>query len=118
EQCQHEELLSPLPAKHAPRPADERAPGGDSATLRAASQFAPVSERGHHRSAVARSDSGPGGATVWSTTWPSRRKTTRSAHDASCASWVTTTPPTPLCVAARRRRMTASPLTESRAPAG
>ena len=59
----------------------------------------------------------PGGATVWSTTCLSRRNTTRSAQaqvrlvgdddtrDAAMA-------------AARRRRMTASPLTESRAPVG
>ena len=42
------------------------------------------------------SASGLGGGTVWSTTRPSRRKTTRSAHEASWASWVTTTAATPL----------------------
>ena len=41
------------------------------------------------------SDSGPAAGAVWSTIRPSRRKTTRSAQEASCASWVTTTPATP-----------------------
>ena len=39
-----------------------------------------------------RRTSGPGAGAVWSITRPSRRNTTRSAHAASCASWVTTTP--------------------------
>ena len=46
---------------------------------------------GHARGAEpgVSSDSGPGAGAVWSTMRPSRRNTTRSAHDASCASWVT-----------------------------
>ena len=55
---------------------------------------------------------------VWSVTRPSRRKTTRSAHEASWASWVTTTAATPRLHAAWMRRMTASPLAESSAPDG
>ena len=110
-------LLAPLAAENAPRPADHCSSGGNAAISRPA-QHGSVSECGHRRSPAASSDSGPGGATVWSTTWPSRRKTTRSAQDARCASWVTTTPATPRCVAARSRRMTASPFTESRAPVG
>ncbi len=50
---------------------------------------------GSARGARRASDSGLGGGTVWSTIRPSRMKTTRSAHDASCASWVTTTAATP-----------------------
>ncbi len=42
----------------------------------------------------------------------------RSAHDASCASWVTTTPATAPWHAVRIRRITASVLTESSAPDG
>ena len=80
-----QDLLAPLAAEHAPGPANDRAAGGNAAVLRPA-QRRPVSERRHRRSAAARSDSGPGGATVWSMTWPSRRKTTRSAHEARCAS--------------------------------
>ena len=49
---------------------------------------------------------------------PSRRKTTRSAHEASCASWVTTTPATPRLHAVRTSRITASPFSESSAPDG
>ena len=49
---------------------------------------------------------------------PSRRKTTRSAHEASWASWVTTTAAMPRWQAARIRRMTASALVESSAPDG
>src|SRR5262249_33427383 len=117
EQRDDQQLLTPLAAEHAPPPADDRAAGGDTAVPWPA-QSRCVSERRHDRSPAASSDSGPGGATVWSTTRPSRRKATRSAHDASCASWVTTTPATPRCVAARTRRITASPLTESSAPVG
>src|SRR5918994_1263363 len=113
----HEDLLAPLAAEHPPGPVDEGAARGDAAVRRPSKRF-PVSERRHRRSPAARRDSGPGGATVWSTTWPSRRKTTRSAHEASCASCVTTTPATPRLVAARSSRMTASPFTESRAPVG
>jgi hypothetical protein len=47
-----------------------------------------------------------GGGAVWSMTRPSRRNTTRSAHEASCASWVTTTAATPACT---RRAPGASP---------
>jgi len=50
---------------------------------------------GHGVGPGARSDSGCGSGFVWSTTRPSCRNTTRSAHDASCASCVTTTPATP-----------------------
>ena len=66
----------------------------------------------------ARRDSGLGGGTVWSTTRPSRMNTTLSAQEASCASWVTTTADTPRLHAAKIRRMTASPFSESRAPEG
>ena len=66
----------------------------------------------------ASSDSGPAGGSVWSTTRPSRRNITRSAHEASCASWVTTTAATPRRQAASIRRITASPLAESSAPDG
>jgi hypothetical protein len=62
--------------------------------------------------------SGLSTGSVWSTTLPSRRKTTRSAHEASWASWVTTTAAMPRRQAARIRRMTASALVESSAPEG
>src|ERR687897_3631837 len=117
EERYHEDLLAPFAAKQPPGPVDEGAARGDAAVRRPSKRF-PVSERRHRRSPAARRDSGPGGATVWSTTWPSRRKTTRSAHEASCASCVTTTPATPRLVAARSSRMTASPFTESSAPVG
>ena len=94
EERHHQHLLPPLAAEHAPRPADDRSAGGDAAVARASPRRV-VSERRHRRSPAASSDSGPGGATVWSTTRPSRRNTTRSAQDARCASWVTTTPATP-----------------------
>src|SRR5262249_4048570 len=117
EERQQQELLPPLAAEQAPRPPNDRAPGRDSAGSLPAQGVRPGGGV-HRRSPAASSDSGPGGAVVWSTTRPSRRKTTRSAHDARCASWVTTTPATPRCVAARSRRMTASPFIESSAPVG
>ena len=61
EERQHEELLPPLAAEHAPGPADDRAAGGDAAVARSA-QRRPVSERRHRRSPAASSDSGPAGA--------------------------------------------------------
>src|SRR5215211_6449101 len=117
EESDHQDLLAPLAAEHAPGPPDDRAARGNAAVSRPRPRQA-VSDRRHRRAPAARSDSAPGGATVWSTTWPSRRKTTRSAHEARCASWVTTTPATPRRVAARSSRMTVSPFTESSAPVG
>ena len=66
----------------------------------------------------ARNASGLSSGSVWSTMLPSRRKTTRSAHEASWASWVTTTAAMPRWQAARIRRMTDSALVESSAPEG
>ena len=77
-----------------------------------------IERRGHECGAGWSNDSGLGGDMVWSTTRPSRRKTTRSAHEASCASWVTTTAATPRLQAPRIIRITASPLVESSAPEG
>ena len=56
--------------------------------------------RAHWPGPCVSSDSGPGTGSVWSVTRPSRRNTTRSAHEASCASWVTTTAATPRLQAA------------------
>ena len=82
---QHDQLLAPFAAEHPPRPPDDCAASGDAAIPRAG-QRRPVRKGRHRRSPAARSDSGPAGADVWSTTWPSRRKTTRSAQEANCAS--------------------------------
>ena len=49
---------------------------------------------------------------------PSRRKTTRSAHAACRASWVTSRPATPSSQRSRRTRSTSSPVWLSRAPVG
>ena len=61
----------------------------------------------------------PEPAAVWSTSRPSRRNTTRSAHDASWASWVTTTP-ADATLARRADQPHHAPRrsTESRAPVG
>ncbi len=116
EERHHQHLLTPLAAEHAPRPADDRAAGGNAAVARASPRRV-VSERRHRRSAAARSDSGRLVPRLVDHA-AARRKTTRSAQEARCASCVTTTPATPRCVAARSRRMTASPFTESSAPVG
>ena len=58
------------------------------------------------------------GGAVWSVTRPSRRNITRSAHEASCASWVTTTAAMPRLHASCSRRITSSAFSESRAPDG
>ena len=47
---------------------------------------------------------------LWSTTTPSRRKTTRSAQAACRASWVTSTPAAPASQRARSTRSTSSPV--------
>src|SRR5262245_47801311 len=112
EQREHQELLPPLPTKQPPRPADDRPAGGNPAVGGHLAGRPAKPRRPHELEPGASSDSGPGGGAVWSTTRPSRRNTTRSAHDANCASWVTTTPATPCLQAARSRRITASPLTE------
>ena len=56
----------------------------------------PVVDDGRSRAGRRARAATPGraGGAVWSTTRPSRRNTTRSAHDASWASWVTTMPAT------------------------
>ena len=102
EQCQHQELLSPLAPEQPHGPADHRPAGGD-ATVAGPPTGRPATPRVQRFGLGARSDSGPGGLAVWSTARPSRRNTTRSAQDASCASWVTTTPATPRLQAARQQ---------------
>src|SRR5207249_567577 len=117
QQRQHQDLLAPLTAEQPPRPADH-SPARRSATVGGPPVRRSLSEEDTHRDGSgARSDSGPRGGEVWSTTRPSRRNTTRSAHDASWASWVTTTPASPRRHAACTRRITDSALTESTAPA-
>ena len=82
EQCHHQELLAPLTPEQPQRPADHGPSGGGTTGQRPGQRGPPG----------ASSDSGPASGSVWSTTRPSRKNTMRSAHEASCASCVTTTP--------------------------
>src|ERR1022692_496905 len=115
---QDQPLLPPFTAEHPPRPADHRPAGGNAAVGSSRSGRAFAQRRAHALWPGVRSDSGPGGGMVWSTTRPSRRNTTRSAQEASCASCVTTTAATPRLHASCSRRITSSALTESSAPDG
>ena len=85
EQAEHEQLLTPFPAEQPPAPAEHRAAGGDAPVTGPRARAG----EGRHRSRPS-SDSGPGAGTVRSTMRPSRMCTTRSAHEARCASCVTT----------------------------
>src|SRR6516162_3646804 len=116
EQAEHQQLLAPFAAEQPHRPADDRAPGGN-APMAGPRLDAPPGQRGRAHRISPSSGSGPGGAAAWSVTRPSRKNTTRSAHEASCASWVTTTAAMPRWHAAWMSRMTVSPLALSNAPA-
>ena len=85
EQAEHEQLLAPFAAEQPPAPAHHRASGGYASGARAR-----AGQCGAHRSCRS-SDSGPGAGLARSTMRPSLMNTTRSAHEASCASCVTTT---------------------------
>src|SRR5262249_25438544 len=118
QQRQYQDLLPPLPAQQPPCP-----PGHDPSASGAAADGAwknrRVSLHHAHRCAPRGGrESGPGEIGVGSMTCRSCRSTTRSAHDAICASWVTTTPATPRRQMASISSMTASAFTESRAPVG
>ena len=91
---QNEQLLAPLAPEEAPGPAQHGPAGRDTAAARCRSRArdGPLEDVDAHWCGTSASNaSGPSSGSVWSTTRPSRRKTTRSAHEASCASWVTTT---------------------------
>ena len=92
---QHQQLLAPLTAEQPPSPADHRPAGGNAPVTGSRPRRALAQRGGHWIWPGVRSDSGPTGGEVWSTACPSRRNTTRSAQEASCASWVTTTAATP-----------------------
>src|SRR5271165_902622 len=92
---QHEELLAPFAVEEAPGPPDHGA-AGRGPTVAGTHLGRTLEQDGAHRLGLGCSSvSGFGGVMVWSTTRPSRRNTTRSAQDASWASWVTTTAATP-----------------------
>ena len=67
EEGQHQDLLSPLAAEQAERPADQGAARGAAAAL-GSGQRGRMCDGTQRRSPAASSDSGPGGAIVWSTT--------------------------------------------------
>src|SRR6185503_14509570 len=79
QQRDDQQVLTPVAPEQANDPTDDRP-----ARRHAPGRVGPA----HRPTTGARSDSGPSAGVDWSTTWPSRRKTTRSAHEASWASWV------------------------------
>ena len=91
DQGQDQQLLAPLAAEQPPGPSDDRAPRGEAAVAGEGAHGAFVHRDAHWARPGASRDSGPGAGAVWSTIRPSRRNTTRSAQEASWASWVTTT---------------------------
>ena len=104
DQKQDEQLLAPLAPEEAPGPADHGPAGRDAAGGRLGGRPGgrPLEDADAHRFGTsARNASGLSTGSVWSTMRPSRRKITRSAHEASCASWVTTTAAMP-AVAGRK----------------
>src|ERR1700722_9646924 len=104
-----EELLAPLPPEEAPGPTEHRPAGRDSAAARHRSRTRDGSLEdvdAHWFGTSASRASGPSSGSVWSMTRPSRKKTTRSAHDASCASCVTTNAASPRRQAGGNQRTT------------
>ena len=97
DQQHDQDPLLPLAQRQAHRPAGQRAAGHRRAArvLRLPDRPVVAFVPGHGHDGCSSSVSGPAGAAVWSATRPSRRNTTRSAQEASCASWVTTTAAVP-----------------------
>ena len=91
---QDEQLLAPLTPKEAPGPTHHGPAGRDAASGRIGHGPGgrPFEDAdAHWFGMLASIASGLSTGCVWSTILPSRRKITRSAHEASWASWVTTT---------------------------
>src|ERR1700722_429950 len=102
-ESEDQKLLTPFASKESPRPMRHRPTSRKSTVRRTRISWSSTrlnSEVVHHDAGFTtsgfKSSSGLGGGNVSSTALPSRRNTTRSAHEASLASWVTTTAATPL----------------------
>ena len=119
DQCEDEELLAPLATEQPPRPSHDGTAGREPPWAAGpASRTGGVRARLVMARKAAAATPGLAEAPSGRRSRPSRRKTTRSAHEASWASWVTTTAATPCLQAARSIRITASPFAESSAPDG
>jgi len=96
-QREDQKLLTPFAPKEAPRPMRHGASRGNASVGRPSLGPKPEVVHGYAGFGASglSSSSGLGGGNVSSTALPSRKNTTRSAHEASLASWVTTTAATP-----------------------